>query len=404
MLWIKIDKHFLNSDRDLFVGTIYNSPINSSYTKKQNFDFFSSLQDKMTSFSPNDNVIIGGDFNGRTGNLPDYIHEDEKDINFLNLPDDYQVDKITTLRNNQDIHVNEYGEKLIDFTIATKCKILNGRTLGDYIGKYTYLGYNGASTVDYILASEAFLLQKHIHTFNVDDITHLSDHRPLTLQLKYQKVVEKEQNNETLSPKPRLIKIKDTNIYKNHLNTEMNIGTVNKIINDIHKSNSTDEINYITQKITDLYIKATNKIIPIEKPKKTQGQRNKDNKTWYTKDCKILKRELNRISKSVNKNPTDNNKRIIYYTTLKRYKKLLKQKRRVYEENALTKLENLFGQNRDEFWKLLKSMKNHNKDDELPEFDRLIHHFKTLYTKEIENEDVVPQLKYNFTEVNKDKF
>ena len=37
----------------------------------------------MTTFSPNDYIIIGGDFNPRTGVLPDYIHENHKDINFL---------------------------------------------------------------------------------------------------------------------------------------------------------------------------------------------------------------------------------------------------------------------------------------------------------------------------------
>ena len=401
MLWIKIDKHFLNFDKDLFIGAIYNSPIQSSYTQKQNSDFFMSLQNKMTSFSPDDNIIIGGDFNARTGILPDYIHENEKDINFLNLPDDYKIDKITTLRNNQDIRVNEYGQKLIDFAISTKCKILNGRCLGDYIGKYTYLGYNGVSTVDYILASESFILQNHIHAFNVGDITHLSDHRPLTLRLKYEKLVKKTQRNETVFPKPKLIKIKDNNRYKNYLNTEMNIETVTQIINDLNKSNVTTVTNNITQNIAELYITAANKCNPTKDP--TQRPKNKNNKTWYTKDCKLLKRELNRISKSLNKNPSNNNKCILYYTTLKRYKNLLKHKRREHEENALGKLENLFEENRDEFWKLLKSMENHNKNEELPEIDKLNNHFKTLYSKE-ENKYVVPPLKYTNTDTNKIKF
>ena len=46
-----------------------------------------------------------------------------------------------------------YGEKLIDFAIATKMRILNGRALGDFIGKLTYIGYTGVSPVDYVLAS-----------------------------------------------------------------------------------------------------------------------------------------------------------------------------------------------------------------------------------------------------------
>ena len=36
MLWIKIDKNDTNIDKNLYIGAIYNSPINSSYTKKNN--------------------------------------------------------------------------------------------------------------------------------------------------------------------------------------------------------------------------------------------------------------------------------------------------------------------------------------------------------------------------------
>ena len=43
-------------------------------------------------------------------------------------------------------------------------RILNGRTLGDFQGKFTYIGYNGVSTIDYILASERFLMRKYIHS------------------------------------------------------------------------------------------------------------------------------------------------------------------------------------------------------------------------------------------------
>ena len=195
MLWIKIKNNYLNLDKDLYIGTIYNSPINSTYTKKLDLDFYQTLLDKMTSFSRNDYVLIGGDFNSRTGTIPDYVNESENDTNFINLPQEYDFDKFTKTRNNQDIHINSYGEKLIDFTITTKMRILNGRTLGDYIGKFTYIGHNGVSVVDYVLASEAFLLRNYIHSFTVDDLTTLSDHRPLQLHLKNTIIKKQETDN-----------------------------------------------------------------------------------------------------------------------------------------------------------------------------------------------------------------
>ena len=148
MLWIKINKNYLNFDQDIFVCAVYNSPINSSYAQRQESDFFYSLQEKMTSFSPHDYILIGGDFNARTNTLPDYVYESQGDANFINFPDNYEIDQFTTLRNNQDIHTNSHGKKLIDFAISTKMRILNGRTLGDLLGKFTYIGYNGVGTVD----------------------------------------------------------------------------------------------------------------------------------------------------------------------------------------------------------------------------------------------------------------
>ena len=70
---------------------------------------------------------------------------------FINLPEEYEIDQFTRKGNNQDMHINSYGEKLMDFSISTKMRILNGKTLGDFQGQLTtYIGYNGVSTIDYI--------------------------------------------------------------------------------------------------------------------------------------------------------------------------------------------------------------------------------------------------------------
>ncbi len=35
MLWLKLDKNFFNLDSDLFLGTVYVSPVNSTYSSKR---------------------------------------------------------------------------------------------------------------------------------------------------------------------------------------------------------------------------------------------------------------------------------------------------------------------------------------------------------------------------------
>ena len=81
------------------------------------------------------------------------------------MSDDYKFDEFTKSRNNEDIHTNTFGEKLIDLAVSTM-RILNGQTLGDFLGKFTYIGYNGVSLVDYVLASEKLHSLIHCQRFN----------------------------------------------------------------------------------------------------------------------------------------------------------------------------------------------------------------------------------------------
>ena len=100
------------------------------------------------------------------------------------MPQDYEIDSITSIRNNQDISINEYGQQLLDLCRAAKLRILNGRTRGDLQGHITYIGNKGHSTVDLVLASEICLLQSGlIQYLSVLDLNHLSDHRPIFLKL-----------------------------------------------------------------------------------------------------------------------------------------------------------------------------------------------------------------------------
>ena len=78
-------------------------------------------------------------------------------------------------------------------------RILNGRT----ILENTHIGHNGVSVVDYVLASEAFLLKNSINSFPVNDLTTLSDHRHLQIQLVKTTINKQEENQPTcLLPKP----------------------------------------------------------------------------------------------------------------------------------------------------------------------------------------------------------
>ena len=93
------------------------------------------------------------------------------------MPKDYEIDSVTSIRNNQDISINDYGQQLLDLFIAAKLRILNGRTRGDLQGQITYIGNKGHSIVGLMLVSEICLIESGlIQYLSVLDLNHLSDH------------------------------------------------------------------------------------------------------------------------------------------------------------------------------------------------------------------------------------
>ena len=58
---------------------------------------------------------------------------------------------------------------LIDLCISCQCRILNGRILGDTVGKLTSFQYNGSSTVDYCVEDQ--MLLDSVNFFIIGDFT-----------------------------------------------------------------------------------------------------------------------------------------------------------------------------------------------------------------------------------------
>ena len=66
-------------------------------------------------------------------------------------------------------------------------------------------------------------------------------------------------------------------------------------------------------------------------------------------------------------------------------------------------LENLYSQNKNEFWKYLKSMKGTSNSEDLPQMDRLIKYFKNLYFDE-KPEIKITNIYEGVDQSNKQKF
>ena len=79
-------------------------------------------------------------------------------------------------------NVNQYGKWLVDLCIDNQLYILNGRTLGDFCGKFTCHTPRGSSVIDYLISSYSF--SNEILSMSVNDISLFSDHCLISLKLK----------------------------------------------------------------------------------------------------------------------------------------------------------------------------------------------------------------------------
>ena len=171
----------MNNKSNTYIACVYNSPKNSTYTKEDECNVLQLIEEQLAKFSKSDQIIIGEDFNSRIGTTANLIVDDRKDLYFL--PEGYELNNFTTHRNNEDVSLNNYGEQLIRLCIVSKLRVLNGRTRGDLQGHFTYLGYQGYSTVDLVLASENIFQTNLIQYLSVQTFTTFSDHRPILLKI-----------------------------------------------------------------------------------------------------------------------------------------------------------------------------------------------------------------------------
>ena len=78
--------------------------------------------------------------------------------------------------------MNQTGRWLLEKCIDNQLFILNGRTLGDLIGQFTFHTPRGSCTVDYFIASRT--LSNCIHSMRVHDLSIFSDHCMISTKIK----------------------------------------------------------------------------------------------------------------------------------------------------------------------------------------------------------------------------
>ncbi|CAG2186412.1 unnamed protein product [Mytilus edulis] len=319
-LWLKLDKYFFGLKQDLYLCAVYIPPFSSAHYDSD----LENLENEISSFSIEGQIILIGDFNSRTAMKADYIENDSDEINNFDgidlLPESYITD-IDIRRVNQDSTLNTLGNKLLELCSSSRLRILNGRFWEIPPGYFTYMCNTGFSTVDYAIASESLLPE--VKYFKTNDFTYLSDHVQINLYMNcsiisdtcMKKCLDEKRWHLIKSYKwtelssSKLIDVLSTeNVKKEILDLEMEHFDSNKLGVD----GATEKLNKILQTIAENTCKVISK--PTKKKKKKIKQVWSDNVVYETK------RQINYLGNKIKNNLNDKSLKSKYFELCKKLK------------------------------------------------------------------------------------
>ncbi len=355
-IWIKLDKHMLNANNDIFICNCYIPPQNCVGTKIKNKDTaFDILQNEIQYYGAMGDLILAGDMNSRTGEIQENIQNITETSNEKQIEID--TEHRIRSRNNEDKKVNQFGKTLLNIIEDSDMVILNGRTLGDWRGQNTCHKYNGSSTVDYIIVSTSLLT--NIITFRVLEQQWYTDHNPIAGYIKINSCINNPPTDDDLTP---IIGYKWMNDSEekvtNILNSEEIIAKLNMITSTKNSDKCINDLTTILKEVAEKsLIKKTNK---FEIRKECENKQTNKNKK-----VKEEKREFKKAKRRYMNDRNDKNRRIEYISQKSKYKKIKYLAERYKKDDKLIKLADIENKQPAMFWKTIKSLipKNDTKND-----------------------------------------
>ena len=139
VLWVSIDKTFLQLEQILILGTLYVPPDNSRFFTDHQFTLLEN--EIFEKCSENKYVYLAGDKNCRVGSMRDFVFADIYINETFDIDQDLQSElhRYTVLedfsfnlnRKSKDNRTNTNGFKLLDICKNNNLFILNGRSSND---------------------------------------------------------------------------------------------------------------------------------------------------------------------------------------------------------------------------------------------------------------------------------
>ena len=386
LLICKLRKKFFKLENDIFIINAYVTPQNSSAkVKRDGKEMLIKISDIVNELKVKGGLIICGDFNARIADSPGLIRHDE-DNNHLQLPDDYVPDEFTP-RNSQDQFKNAFCTNFLSLVKNNRLKILNGRTLGDLSGAYTCIKSRGCSVVDYFATTSD--VTKNVLFLEVLPFTHFSDHCPVQLTMKTNKIsVTEYQSIDKLydvGPSRYIIHQSMKENFTNAQETQEATLPLNEL-NDIISSFATQQPLPTREQISDVNLKFTKHLQDIANScfKKTKShitKKKKNSEPWFNRSCKEAKKDLQKASRTASEYKQSEFLRVNFYHVKKFYRTLVDRYKKDFFDRMNKDIENGKIINWQQF-KRLKQYRGNKLDFDSLDMTNFEEFFKSLYADE----------------------
>ncbi|XP_018307231.1 trichohyalin-like [Mycetomoellerius zeteki] len=258
-------------------------------------------------------LLLGGDFNARTGNKGGPIREEK-------------VNEKKEVRQSIDQETNGEGRKLISKIEDRGWTILNG-SFGEE-GGWTYIGECGSSVIDYVISNDRAIGEvKRVK----EGIRTESDHLPLEVEL----IGKQETERRT---KKRVIELERNDWTEEGISRyqENCRGWICK------QHNVEGAWTEMREKIKNSLVRYKKKIIPWSLGKKS----------WYDKEWKKRKRELRKTLRDLRKRKINSE---VYVTKRKAYREWCKEQKKKHEREEENKIRNIKSET--EAWKYINKFR-----------------------------------------------
>jgi exonuclease III len=336
-IWLEINKNIFHSLQETIkICIAYNPPDSSKYCNKNIYEDISTIL--LTTCKPESPFLLIGDLNSRTGDLLDYQDEtDDRDDE--NSPPRRQI--IPETRHNCDKKTNQMGIQLTELCKGHDLQLLNGRTIGDHRGSFTFHDtQQGASTIDVAVVSDS--LQPMIKSFLVQHQTEISKHSKIVVRIKNLKelLTNEPKDDYQWIPTPNNYVWED---YKAELLARALVSPeLAEVTNEINQYLDAGLVDLASKKLTELYTKAADTVLEVKRPKKMgihPYKHKQKPKRWFDNECCTLKNICRRLAIKKEQNPENTEVRQQHSVAMKEYKKICSMKKYNFEKNQIDELD-----------------------------------------------------------------